>query len=151
VLNTHWHGDHTGGNENLGKAGVLIVAHDEVHARKSVDQFQKAFNRTLPASPKGALPVVTFNDAVTFHLNGDEIHAFHVESAHTDGDSIVHFRNSNVIHMGDVMFSGMYPFIDVGSGGSIDGMVTGCDRALALADSETRIIPGHGRCQAART
>jgi glyoxylase-like metal-dependent hydrolase (beta-lactamase superfamily II) len=144
VVNTHWHGDHTGGNENLGKAGVTIVAHENVRARMSVEQFQAAFNRTVPAAPPAALPVITFSSDVTFHLNGQDVHVFHVDPAHTDGDSIVHFRGANVIHMGDTFFNGLYPFIDLGSGGSVDGVVAAVDRALELADAETKIIPGHG-------
>jgi glyoxylase-like metal-dependent hydrolase (beta-lactamase superfamily II) len=144
VLNTHWHGDHTGGNENLGRAGALIFAHDNVRKRMSVEQFMEAMNRRVPPSPEDALPVVTFTDAVTFHLNGDEVHAFHVPPAHTDGDSIVHFRRANVIHAGDVYFSNGFPFVDLSSGGSVEGLIEAVDRALALADSKTKIIPGHG-------
>ena len=144
VLNTHWHGDHTGGNENLGRAGTLIVAHDNVRRRMSTEQFTAAFNRKTPPSPTAALPVVTFNDAVTFHLNGDEVHAFHVPPAHTDGDAIVHFRRANVVHMGDTYFNGMYPFVDLSSGGSVDGMIAAADRVLGMTNDATRIIPGHG-------
>lgn len=144
VLNTHWHSDHTGGNENLGAGGTLIVAHDNVRQRMSVEQFFTAWDRKVPPSPEGALPVVTFSEAVTFHLNGDEIQAFHVESAHTDGDSMVHFRNADVLHMGDILFNGGYPFIDVDAGGSIRGMIAACDRALELVGADTRIISGHG-------
>jgi cyclase len=144
VLNTHWHGDHTGGNENMGKAGALIVAHENVRKRMSVEQFLEAFNMREPASPAGALPVVTFTDAVTFHLNGDEIHAFHVPPAHTDGDAIVHFRRANVVHMGDLFFNGMYPFIDVSTGGSIDGMISAAERVLKMIGADTKVIPGHG-------
>ncbi len=144
VLNTHWHNDHTGGNENLGEAGALIVAHDNVRARMSVEQFLEAFDRRYPPAPESALPVVTFSEAVTFHLNGDEIHAFHVVDAHTDGDAIIHFRKANAVHMGDAYFNGLYPFIDVGSGGSIDGTIAAVDAVLALIDDETRVIPGHG-------
>lgn len=144
ILNTHWHGDHTGGNENFGKAGALIVAHDNVRERMSVDQFMAAFNNQVPASPDVALPVVTFTDAVTFHLNDDDIHAFHVPPAHTDGDSAVHFRNDNVLHSGDLFFNGFYPFIDVGSGGNVQGMIDAADRLLGLIDEDTKIIPGHG-------
>ena len=144
VLNTHWHGDHTGGNENLGRAGVLIVAHDNVRTRMSADQFMNRMTDTVKASPPGALPVVTFTSAVTFHLGGDEVHAFHVAPAHTDGDAVVHFRRADVVHMGDTYFNGLYPYIDVSSGGSVDGMIAAADRVLAMAREGTRIIPGHG-------
>ena len=144
VVNTHWHGDHTGGNENLGEAGAIIVAHENVRKRLSTDQFMAAFDRTVPASPEGALPVITFNDSVTFHWNDDEIHVIHVKPAHTDGDAIIHFREANVIHMGDVFFNGMYPFIDVSAGGRIAGVIKAADQALKLANDRTRIIPGHG-------
>lgn len=144
VLNTHWHGDHVGGNENMGKAGALIVAHDNVRKRMSTEQFTALFKSTTPPSPKAALPVVTFSADVTFHLNGDEIFGFHVPKAHTDGDVIVQFKQSNVIHMGDIFFNGFYPFIDPSSGGSPDGVIAAADRVLALADDKTKIIPGHG-------
>ncbi len=144
VLNTHWHGDHTGGNESMGKAGALIVAHDNVRKRLSTEQFIALFKSKVPPSPKDALPVVTFSSDVTFHLNGDEIHGFHVPKAHTDGDTIVHFRKSNVIHMGDTFFNGLYPFIDVSSGGNPDGVIAAADRVLALSNDATKIIPGHG-------
>ncbi len=144
VVNTHWHGDHTGGNENLGEAGALIVAHENVRQRMSVDQFIVAFNQASPASPPGALPVITFSDGVTFHWNGDEIQVFHVAAAHTDGDAIIHFERANVVHMGDVFFHGMYPFIDASSGGTLDGVVAAVDRVLGIANDQTAIIPGHG-------
>lgn len=144
VLNTHWHGDHTGGNENLGKAGTLIVAHENVRERMSVENFMEFFDRKVPPSPEAALPVVTFNDAVTFHLNGHTIHAFHVPPAHTDGDSVIHFKNSNVVHMGDLFFNGIYPFIDIWSGGSVDGYIAASEKVLSMIDDSTKIIPGHG-------
>jgi cyclase len=144
ILNTHWHGDHTGGNENFGKAGALIVAHDNVRKRMNAEQFNEAFNRRTPPSPTGALPVVTFAGAVTFHLNGDEIRAIHMPNAHTDGDAVVHFLNSDVIHMGDIYWNGMYPFIDTSSGGSAEGTIAAMDKVLAIATDKTRIIPGHG-------
>ncbi len=144
VLNTHWHGDHTGGNEPLGAQGALIVAHENVRERMSVEQFFELTQRRVPAAAEGALPVITFTDAMTFHWNDDEIHVFHTARAHTDGDAIVHFRNANVVHMGDTYFNGMYPFIDVGTGGTIDGMIAVADSVLAFSDEDTKIIPGHG-------
>lgn len=144
VLNTHWHFDHTGGNENLGKEGVTLVAHDNVRKTMSIEQALKAFNMTVPAAPKVALPVITFNDSATFHLNGETIRIQHVPPAHTDGDSIVHFQDSNVIHTGDTFFNGIYPFIDVEHGGSITGMIGAANITLNLANDQTKIIPGHG-------
>ncbi|MFI5311732.1 MAG: MBL fold metallo-hydrolase [Gemmatimonadales bacterium] len=144
VLNTHWHFDHTGGNKDHGEAGALIVAHDNVRKRMSTDQFIEALKRTEPAAPKAALPVVTFNDTVTFHLNGDDVLAFHVAPAHTDGDVIVVFRSANVVHMGDVFLSAGFPFVDLSSGGSINGFIAAADRVLPIIDANTRVIPGHG-------
>jgi glyoxylase-like metal-dependent hydrolase (beta-lactamase superfamily II) len=144
VVNTHYHGDHTGGNENMGQAGALLVAHELVRRRMSTGTFQEVFDREVPPSPEDALPVVTFTDAVTFHWNGDEIRVFFVGPAHTDGDSIIHFVKANVFHLGDTLFNGTYPFIDVSAGGRIDGMIAAADRVLKVADDETRLIPGHG-------
>jgi cyclase len=144
VVNTHWHGDHTGGNENLGRAGAVIVAHENVRERMSAPQLIAALERRVPPSPAAALPVITFAESVTLHLNGHEIHVLHVGPAHTDGDAVVHFRDANVIHAGDVFFSGMYPFVDLSSGGSVEGVIAAAERILALCDDETRIIPGHG-------
>jgi len=144
VVNTHWHGDHVGGNENMGKAGALLVAHDNVRKRMSVDQFMAAFNRKVPASPAAALPVVTFTDSVTFHINGDDLVAFHVPPAHTDGDVIVHFVKADVIHMGDTFMTISYPLIDLSSGGTVDGFITAADRALSVCGPQTMVIPGHG-------
>jgi len=144
LVNTHWHGDHTGGNENLGNAGVIIVAHENVRKRMSTEQFLEFFGNKVPPAPQAALPIVTFNDTATFYLNGEEIHIFHLPPAHTDGDSVIHFRNSNVIHTGDLFTYGQFPFIDIGAGGSVDGMIANADRLLELVDSDTKLLPGHG-------
>jgi glyoxylase-like metal-dependent hydrolase (beta-lactamase superfamily II) len=144
VLNTHLHFDHTGGNENFGNAGAVIVAHENVRKRMSSEQVIELFKQTIPASPRAALPIVSFATSVTFNVNGDEIRAIHVAPAHTDGDSIVYFVKSDVVHMGDTYFNGMYPFIDTSSGGRIDGMIAACDMVLGFVSDKTRIIPGHG-------
>ena len=143
VLNTHWHFDHTGGNENMGKAGALLVAHDNVRRRMSTRQFIEFIKREELPAPAGALPVVTFNDAVTFHINGDEISVIHLPAAHTDGDAAVYFRRANVVHMGDVFVRG-YPLVDISSGGSLSGMITGLGRIVAMINDSTKVIPGHG-------
>jgi len=144
VVNTHWHGDHTGGNPVFGEAGAVIVAHDNVRKRLSTDQFISALNKKVPASPPRALPVITFADSLTLHLNGDDVEVFHVAPAHTDGDSVVRFVKDDVIHMGDVFITAGYPFIDRSSGGHVDGYLAAAERVLRLAGDQTRIIPGHG-------
>jgi glyoxylase-like metal-dependent hydrolase (beta-lactamase superfamily II) len=144
VVNTHWHGDHTGGNEPMATAGAVIVAQDNVYTRLSTEQFSAFRNDKTPPAPHAALPVVTFATELSFHLNGDEARVIHVEHAHTDGDSIVWFKKADVVHMGDTFFTIGYPYIDVDSGGSIDGYIAAADRVLAMADDKTQIIPGHG-------
>jgi cyclase len=144
VINTHWHGDHTGGNPGMAAEGAVIVAHDNVRRRMSTEQFSTFFDRATPPSPEEALPVITFSDTVTFHFNGHEILALHLPRAHTDGDTVIHFPAANVIHTGDILFNGMYPFIDVDSGGNIDAMIAAQEMIYELADAETKIIPGHG-------
>jgi len=144
VINTHYHGDHVGGNEAIGKSGAVIIAHDNIHQRMSTDQFNHFWNETTPAWPKESLPVVTFNDQVTLHLNGEAVKVAHVPHGHTDGDSIVHFPASNVLHMGDIYFNGLYPYIDLDGGGSIQGMIAAVELGISLADEETQVIPGHG-------
>lgn len=142
VVNTHWHGDHTGGNEAFGQAGARIVAHDNV--RKRLKEGLKRETSETPPAPAGALPVITFSDAVTFHWNGREIRVSHLDGAHTDGDAIIHFPDANVIHTGDIYFNGSYPFVDLQSGGSFDGVIAAQEKILSLSDDATKIIPGHG-------
>ena len=142
LVNTHVHGDHVGGNEALAKQGATIVAHDNLRSRLLADGMTTAAGQ-VPA-PEDALPVLTFSDSMTFHLNGHDAFVFHVERAHTDGDAVIHFRKDNVIHAGDILFNRLFPFIDLDSGGSVDGFLAAQKRLLALADDETSIIAGHG-------
>ncbi len=134
VLNTHHHGDHTGGNPALAGSGATIIAHDNVRSRLASED---------DAAPD-ALPVITFSQTVTVRRNGHEIHIYHPENAHTDGDAVVYFRDVNVVHMGDILFSGMYPYIDIDGGGSLDGYIAALEAANQMVDGDTKIIPGHG-------
>jgi cyclase len=139
LVNTHWHYDHTGGNENLGKAGAVIMAHDNVRVRMAAGQGDQK-----PAS-EVALPVVTYADGLKLHLNGEELRVIHMPAGHTDGDSIVHWTKSNVVHMGDLFFLRMsFPFVDASSGGNVRGIIAAADKVLAMVDDQTKIIPGHG-------
>ena len=144
VINTHWHGDHVGGNENMAASGATILAQDRVRTRLIEGQDNKFFGRKVAPATGKALPIVTFNDSTTLHVNGEEVLAFHVAPAHTDGDAIVWFSHANVVHMGDTFFNGFYPIIDLESGGSIDGMIAASERVLPRIGSDTRVIPGHG-------
>ncbi|MEH6789152.1 MBL fold metallo-hydrolase [Parasphingorhabdus sp.] len=139
LINTHWHGDHSGGNENLGAAGALIMAHDHVRER-----LVKGTDKVPPAAP-AALPVITYHDGIKLHLNGDEVRVRHMKHAHTDGDSIVFWTKANVLHMGDLFFHKVtLPFIDLSSGGNARGILAAADKVLAMVDEDTKIIPGHG-------
>lgn len=144
VINTHWHGDHTGGNTAFSNAGATLVAHQKVQARMESGSKIEFFGREVPPAANTAVPELTFRDDVVLTFGSEEIHLIHAPNAHTDGDALVFFKTSNVIHMGDLYFAGMFPFIDLSSGGSIEGVIAGCERALTLADENTQIIPGHG-------
>jgi cyclase len=142
VLNTHWHGDHTGGNPHFGEKAP-IVAQDNVRKRLS-EGGKNRFGDTKPAD-KSALPIITFENQVSVHLNGEDIRAIHFPNGHTDGDSVIFFTQSNVVHMGDDFFNGgMFPFIDIDSGGSVQGMIAGDEKVLAEVPDDVKIIPGHG-------
>lgn len=144
LINTHMHSDHVGGNENLGEMGALIVAHDTVRSRMAEGIYSFISKKRGDPAPAIALPTVTYSQDVSFHLNGEQVHVFHVSPAHTDGDSFVHFKGSNVLHLGDVFGTSGYPVIDVPNGGRFAGVIDAIERAIKLAGPNTRIIPGHG-------
>lgn len=141
ILNTHYHGDHTGGNEHFGKSAP-IVAHENVRKRLASGVTRRG--QTTPPAPKGALPVLTFHDHVTIHLNGEDVKAVHMPHGHTDGDSVIWFTQSNVVHMGDDFFNGLFPFVDQENGGSVRGLIANLDKVLAMLPADAKVIPGHG-------
>ena len=145
VINTHYHGDHSGANAEMKEVGAVIVAHDNVRKRMGMTFENKAFGRTTSATDPSLWPDVTYSENATFHFNGHTVQAIHTPSAHTDGDSILFFKEANILHMGDNFFFGLFPYIDVDGGGSIAGMIAAHDKALALIDNNTKIIPGHGK------
>lgn len=144
VLNTHHHGDHSGANVEMKAVGATVVAHDNVRSRMGMTYMNEAFGQQQEARDQALWPTLTFSNEMTLWFNGDEVRAIHIPAGHTDGDSIVHFVGANVIHLGDNFFRGMLPFIDVDSGGTIQGMITAQQMAFDLADVNTQIIPGHG-------
>jgi len=144
LINTHIHGDHSGGNENFKRMGVTIVAHDMARDRMSKEKIDPKTKEVTPPREKDALPVVTFADKITFHLNDEDIELIHFDPAHTDGDVAVHFKKANVYHMGDMFVTYGYPYIDYSSGGSINGFISTLDKLLSMMDDNTKIIPGHG-------
>ncbi len=144
LFNTHFHGDHTGGNQGFGMEGSTIIAHHNVRKRLAEGSTIATFNMVTPPAHSDALPDITFDSDAAFHINGERVRIYHAPEAHTDGDSIVHFEGSNVIHAGDIFFNGFYPFIDVSNGGSVQGVIDAANSILALSDANTKIIPGHG-------
>lgn len=144
IINTHWHPDHTGGNERFAKAGAVVIAHDNTRHHLRAAEFDPEMPELLRPHVE-SLPIVTFNDTVTFHLDDEEVVAFHIPPAHTDGDVVVRLRDSDVIHAGDACFHGYYPYIDIENGGSIDGLIAFWERLVGgLMDEDTILIPGHG-------
>lgn len=137
VVNTHWHGDHTGGNSHFAALGATIAAHHNIRTRL-------ADSENAWTDVPGTLPILTFGDDLTFHMNGQTVEVMHLPDAHTDGDGIVYFREANVLHTGDILFSGMFPFIDLDSGGTVDGFIAALEHIEAMINDETRIIAGHG-------
>jgi len=143
ILNTHWHGDHTGGNVVFGPEAT-IIAHDNVRKRLATEQKSTVFNTTTPPSPKEALPVITFDQTLTVHFNGEDIRAIHYPKGHTDGDSVIFFSASNVVHLGDDFFAGRFPFVDLESGGSVEGLVKNIGEIITKIPADAKLIPGHG-------
>ena len=143
ILNTHWHVDHTGGNAPLGKEAT-IIAHDNVRKRLSTEQRLEFFKQTVPASPSEAWPVITFDQSLSVHFNGEEIKVIHFPHGHTDGDSVIFFTTSNVVHMGDDFFAGRFPFVDLDSGGSVQGMAKNVGEIIPKLPAGVKLIPGHG-------
>lgn len=144
VINTHWHFDHTGGNENFGGRGAVIVSHANSRTRMETDQFVELFSNNQAAYSREGLPKITFDESVRFHLNGHTIDVVHLGRAHTDGDAVVYFREANVMHTGDVFVRYGLPFIDQPNGGSIDGMIAVTARIAEMTDPGTVFVPGHG-------
>ena len=143
VINTHLHGDHTGGNDAFGKAGAVIIAQENVRKRLGTAQTNPSNNQTIPARAREALPVVTFEDAATLHFNDDDLEFKHLPNAHTETDIFVRFRKANIVHMGD-MFTGGFPFIDGNTGGTLDGLIKAHEAVLPTLDDQTKVIRGHG-------
>src|SRR3954465_4041171 len=144
ILNTHYHGDHTGGNQAMAQSGSTIIAHENVRKRLEAGTDIKKFNKPTPPAPKDALPVITFDNQATVHLNGEDIRAIHFPNGHTDGDSVIFFPKANVVHMGDDFVTYGFPFVDVENGGSVSGVITGCEKVLASVPADAKFIPGHG-------
>jgi len=144
LVNTHFHGDHSGGNEYFGEKGTIVVGHHNVHKRLSEGYTLKQFMMVAPPVSGHHLPKITYAESVDIYVNSEKIKLIHMPDAHTDTDTVVHFTGSNVVHLGDLMFNGFFPFIDTTNGGSLKGVIRALTSSLELMDSETKIIPGHG-------
>lgn len=143
VINTHWHPDHAGGNEKLGEEGAIIISHENVRKRLGNDQFFESINQTIPALSKKGLPIITFSDNMTIYQNNDEIRISYLDNGHTDGDSAVYFTQNNVIHVGDDFSDKAYPFMDLSTGGSIDGLISSLHSIISMIDNDTKVVAGH--------
>lgn len=143
LINTHIHGDHSGGNENFRHMGVTIVAQDNVRERMMKESVNRQ-KQIVPPRDKDAWPVITFAQSMNFHLNDDDVELVHLDPAHTDGDIVIHFKNANVYHTGDMYVRYGYPFIDIGSGGTINGFISSLDKMMGMMDDNSKVIPGHG-------
>lgn len=141
---THWHYDHVGGNETVAKTGATIIAHENVRKQMGIEHDMKIFNKKAHPAAETALPLLTYKDKITFHMDGEVVKVFHLEPGHTDGDSVIYFKNANVIHMGDLYFEGLYPYIGIYSGGTINGMINDINQILPIIDENTKVVPGHG-------
>jgi glyoxylase-like metal-dependent hydrolase (beta-lactamase superfamily II) len=144
VLNTNWHYDHVSGNKPLAEGGAIIIAQTDTRKRMITEQYHPMFDLKIPPYPEAALPTMTFAKSITLHFNGGDIHAFHIKNAHSDSDIVIHFKNANVLHTGDIIFSSGFPFIDIPHGGSVEGMIKAADYILDMIDDDTKLIPGHG-------
>lgn len=144
LINTHWHPDHTGGNENFGKLGSLIISHENVRERLSTEQFIEFMERKIKPLPVEALPIITFTDSISFHIKNETVQIFHFPNAHTDGDSMIYFKENNILHTGDIFVKNRYPFIDTSSHGTIDGIIGALEKIIPLLNKESLIIPSHG-------
>ena len=144
LIITHWHPDHTGGNENFGKLGSLIISHENVRERLSIEQFIEFMERKIKPSSIEALPISTFTNSISFHINNETVLVYHIPNAHTDGDSMIYFKENNVLHTGDISVKSRYPFIDTSSNRTIDGIIEALEKIIPLLNKESVIIPGHG-------
>ncbi|MFH2047521.1 MAG: MBL fold metallo-hydrolase [Pseudomonadota bacterium] len=144
VIITHWHYDHVGGIETVAKTGAAIIAHENVRKQMGIEHDMKIFNKKVPPASQIALPLLTYEKVISFHMNGEEVKVFHLEAGHTDGDSVIYFKNANVLCTGDLYFEGLYPYIGIYSGGTINGMIKVINQILPMIDENTKVVPGHG-------
>lgn len=144
IVNTHYHGDHTGGNENMSANGALIVAQENVRKRLGITFHNDLLDRDMEAKPESYWPVITFGQSINFYFDDEDVQVTYVPKAHTDGDALVYFKNNNVLHTGDTFVRYGFPFIDIAAGGTIDGFIAAQDKILEIANADTKIIPGHG-------